>query len=221
MFKLILLISFKMICGSSAEISNVVVDLSHWNNVDFAQAKAAGIVAVVHKATEGREYVDRKYVSRRVLAEKEGLLWGAYHFATGIDPVAQADHFLRTVGNTTGVLLMLDLEERKGTEMTPDQAELFVKRIKEKTSHYPMLYGNRYYLRPFNKENLNKCSLWIAHYTSRSEPSIPEHRNSWTLWQYTDGKIGGMPMTVNGIGPCDRNRYKGTSQQLTNKWPNL
>ena len=35
-------------------IINVVVDLSHHNDpVDFVRAKAAGIVGVIHKATQG------------------------------------------------------------------------------------------------------------------------------------------------------------------------
>jgi len=37
-----------------AEPLNVVVDISHHNgNPDFAQAAAAGIVGVIHKATQG------------------------------------------------------------------------------------------------------------------------------------------------------------------------
>lgn len=222
MFKVFLLVIFGIIWCSKADISNDVIDLSHWNDVDFAKVKTDGIVAVIHKATEGRRTADKKYASRRALAEKQGLLWGAYHFAIGGNPVEQADHFLKTVGNNTnGVLLMLDLEERKGPEMTPDEAEQFVKRIKEKTGRYPMLYGTKFYLRPFNKPHLNKCSLWIAHYTGAVAPNLPEHRTSWVLWQYTDGKVGGTPKTVNGIGPCDRNRYNGPAKQLRNSWPHL
>ena len=48
---------------------NVVVDLSHHNEtVDFAKMKAAGIVGVIHKATQGLTYVDETYAGRRVEA---------------------------------------------------------------------------------------------------------------------------------------------------------
>nr|BBE08147.1 B-type lysozyme [Plautia stali] len=221
MFKFILLLCFGMIWATNGEISNVVIDLSHWNNVNFTKAKADGIVAVVHKATQGARGVDETYATRRILAENEGLLWGAYHFGTKGTPVKQADHFLATVGDTKGVLLMLDVEENKGKEMSPSEAEEFVKRIKEKTGRYPIIYGNRYFLRPYHLENLNECPLWISHYTSASQPTLPSQRSSWTLWQYTDGKLGGSPKTVNGIGPCDRDRYNGSIQQLKNRWPNL
>ena len=63
---------------------NVVIDLSHFNNVtDFNAVKADGIVGVIHKATEGHGYTDPTYLSRRSQALAAGLWWGAYHFAHG------------------------------------------------------------------------------------------------------------------------------------------
>ena len=61
-----------------AEPINVVVDLSHHNaNVDFKKLRAGGIVGVIHKATQGTGFVDKKYEERRQIALDEGLLWGA------------------------------------------------------------------------------------------------------------------------------------------------
>jgi len=35
------------------------IDISHWQNFpDFEQVRAAGVVAMIHKATEGTSYVD-------------------------------------------------------------------------------------------------------------------------------------------------------------------
>ena len=55
-------------------------------------------------------------------ALQAGLLWGAYHYANGSDPVRQADHFLSVVSSSwaqanpavrpsAGVLLVLDFEK--------------------------------------------------------------------------------------------------------------
>ena len=45
---------------------NVVIDLSHFNEVsDFNLVKADGIVGVIHKATEGIDYIDPRYFTRR------------------------------------------------------------------------------------------------------------------------------------------------------------
>gem|GEM_PF-5139123 len=93
---------------------NVVIDISHWNeSVDFKLAKEDGILGVIHKATQGLEYVDPKYAERRKAAEEEGHLWGAYHFGVGENGKGQAEHFLETVGDNSQVLLALDIEENR------------------------------------------------------------------------------------------------------------
>ncbi|TMC62946.1 MAG: hypothetical protein E6J17_05685, partial [Chloroflexi bacterium] len=50
--------------------------------------------------------------------------------------------------------------------------------------------------------------LWIAHWTTSAEPSVPGGGwggNGWTFWQYTsDGSVPGI------AGRVDLNRYKGT-----------
>ena len=56
---------------------NVVIDLSHHNNnVDFAKVVAAGVLGVIHKATQGTTTVDPLYAQRRGEALAAGLLWG-------------------------------------------------------------------------------------------------------------------------------------------------
>ena len=73
----------------------LVIDIYHGDPVqDFARVKAAGIVGVIHKASQGGAVVDQSYASRRKLALAAGLKWGAYHFFDfTASPVAQADHF--------------------------------------------------------------------------------------------------------------------------------
>ena len=65
---------------------NVVVDISHHNgNVNLARAREDGILGVIQKATQGQSFEDPTYRRNRRKAEDAGLLWGAYHFATGSD----------------------------------------------------------------------------------------------------------------------------------------
>jgi lysozyme len=47
---------------------------------------------------------------------------------------------------------------------------------------------------------------------------VPPTWASWTLWQYTDGDMGPAPHSVEGIGPCDRDRFNGTPAQLARFW---
>ena len=91
---------------------NAVIDISHHNgtHIDFGKAKNDGIVGIIHKATQGQSGTDPMYNANRTKTQAAGLLWGAYHFATGSNGLTQAQHFLTVVGNDPKVLLVLDFE---------------------------------------------------------------------------------------------------------------
>jgi hypothetical protein len=44
---------------------DTIVDINHDNEIDFAKAQTNGIVAIIHKASEGATFKDDKYRSRR------------------------------------------------------------------------------------------------------------------------------------------------------------
>jgi lysozyme len=94
-----------------------VIDMYHGNTVqtgDFAALRNAGIMAIIHKASQGLRYRDPEYTARRDAAQAAGMLWGAYHFLDSTDPVAQADAFLEASGisapNSGPILLACDFE---------------------------------------------------------------------------------------------------------------
>src|SRR5438067_2613176 len=76
--------------------SNSVVNMSHYDLVraDFVAMKNEGVVGVIHEATFPRLRRDSRYFERQAAASQAGLLWGAYHFADGTNPIQQADHFV-------------------------------------------------------------------------------------------------------------------------------
>lgn len=198
-------------------IKNVIVDLSHWNqSVNFKLAKEDEILGIIHKATQGLEYVDPKYAERRKAAEEKGLLWGAYHFGIGANGKDQAEHFLEVVGESSKVLLALDIKDNGGNNITPKQAEDFVNRVYRVTGHLPLIYGSPYFINDFATPILTKCPLWVARW--RRRPKLPRGWKEWALWQYTDGKSGEEPHLVKGIGPCDRNKFNGTLEDLKRFW---
>ncbi|GFR05362.1 glycosyl hydrolases 25 family protein [Trichonephila clavata] len=197
---------------------NAVIDLSHWNqDIDFRLTKEDGILGIIHKATQGLKYVDGEYAKRRKVAEEEEILWGAYHFGVGENGKDQANHFLETVGDHSQVLLALDIEENQsGKNITPKQAEDFVNRVYVVTGRLPLIYGNAHFLKDFATPTLTECPLWLAKWGG--EPTLPIGWRNWTLWQYTDGKSGEKPNSVEGIGPCDRNKFNGTLEELKDFW---
>src|SRR5262245_2377 len=80
-------------------LNKAVIDISHWNPVDsFVEAKADGVIGVIHKVTESTNYVDPTYNGNKEAAKAAGLLWGAYHFLRPGDMKAQAQYFISKIG---------------------------------------------------------------------------------------------------------------------------
>jgi lysozyme len=223
-----------------------VVNLSHYDMMrpDFATIKRQGIGGVIHEATYPPFARDAKYLDRQMAALQAGLLWGAYHYGNGSDPIRQADHFLSVVSNawsqaspavrpSTGVLLVLDFEKNghyPGGTMRPEQAVAFVERIRERTGVYPGVYSGEYHLRQVlnspkvtnaQKRILTNCWLWIANY--HYEPRATAPWNYWALWQYTgDGKCGlprsSYPVSVANIRKAELNIFRGSRNDLEDFW---
>lgn len=199
--------------------TNAVIDISHHQTVlSFGQMKEAGIVGILHKATQDTGYIDPTYADHKAEAESAGLLWGAYHFGSGSDPTEQANHFLDVVGDPTGILLALDFEQDTTdgqTTMSLAQAESFVTTVQQRTGKWPGLYGGSLIkqLLGNNKDPvLANCFLWLTEWEV-AQPDVPANWQTWTFWQYTNTG------TVPGIsGVCDRDTFNGTQQQLTDFW---
>jgi lysozyme len=204
--------------------ANAVVDLSHHNDVvDLARAKGNGILGVIHKATQGTTYTDGKYGTNRQQASDAGLFWGAYHFGIGGDGVAQADHFLSVVSPGSDDLIVLDFEANpQGPSMTLEEARAFVTHIHDQTGRFPGLYAG-HYLKELLGTNtdplLARCWFWLAQFGPT--PVVPANWNTWTFWQYTDGGLGPTPHEVDGIGPCDRDKFNGDEAALKTFWTQL
>src|SRR3954469_16389204 len=91
---------------------DAVIDISHNVRVsDFNLVRKSNILAVIHKATEGGDWVDPSYTDRRGQAEAAGLMWGAYHFGTRqYSGTRQAQAFLAVTRPGPRTLVALDFE---------------------------------------------------------------------------------------------------------------
>src|SRR5216117_1660540 len=225
-----------------------VVNLSHYDMMrpDFTTMKHQGIVGVIHEATYPPFVRDPKYLDRQMGALQAGLLWGAYHYANGSDPIRQADHFLSVVSSSwaqanpavrpsAGVLLVLDFEKNghyPGGTMRADQAVAFVERIRSRTGVYPGIYSGEYHLGQVlnspkvtaaQRSMLTKCWLWIANYHYEQRATAPW--DFWHLWQYCgDGKCdlprAAYPTSVANIRKAERNIFRGSRSALEDFWQN-
>lgn len=201
----------------------MVIDISHHQKiVDFKKARAAGVVGVVHKATQGTHFVDGKYAARKKAALQAGLLWGAYHFGTGNDVDRQVSHFLQATKPDSTFLLVLDFEkneQKPENSMSLAQARAFLNELEKRSGQHPTIYTGHYmYDVAGNKPDakLAQYRVWWARYgeISKPQPTWPDY---W-LWQYTDGHHGPKPRHVDGIGYCDCDHFDGSEADLRASW---
>jgi lysozyme len=205
-----------------ATINRKVLDISHHNTVkSWTEVKAAGIVGIIHKATEGTSYIDPDYADRFFNATNSGLLWGAYHFANGNDVTKQVDNFLRTVGINNETLYALDWEDDPGgNTMNRSQAQEFLELIEKKTGRKGVVYSGNTAKEKLGSDNypyFGAHRLWLAQYGDAPVPQA-----SWDqewLWQYSDGQKGPSPRGCPGVtGYVDTNSWRGTDDELRKQW---
>jgi lysozyme len=201
--------------------TDVIIDISHHNGTpNLANAQQAGILAIIHKATQGSTFVDPMYQPNLGQALALGMLWGAYHFGNGDDGVSQAEFFLSTVKPAPGTLLVLDFESNTaGSTMSLQEARDFVSHVETLTGFWPGLYGGSYLKEQLGTQIdpiLQNCWLWLAQYGPTAV--LPPGWSQWTLWQYTDGHIVPETNPIPGISPCDRDYYSGAAAALPGKW---
>ena len=220
---------------------NAVIDIHHANTVrSFAAARDdSGILAVIHKASEG-DWIDPAHDQRRTMAQSAGLLWGSYHFGTRQHPGAtQARIFLNAATPDPDTLMVLDLElnERApGNSMEIGAAEDFVREVLSVTGRLPMLYVHPVWADGESQRGrslggaiqpgtlLAACDLWLADY--RFEPELPRAwaLRGWKMWQFAgDDPNGGGPFRdqsrmVKGIDRCDRSVFAGGRDDLLRYW---
>lgn len=223
---------------------DAVIDISHNVTVsDFnAVRNRSGILGVIHKSSEGGDWIDPSYAIRRQQAVSAGLLWGAYHFGTrSYSGEKQAATFLAAARPAPDTLIALDFEpndHNPRNTMTLQQAEQFVNTVARATGRLPLLYTQSNWAnglrcgrarlslgKPIDGRSiLSRCELWLADY--REEPEVPMawQGRGWKLWQYagddSDDKAayGTVPRSVAGLSHSDRNIFSGNTSDLYRFW---
>jgi lysozyme len=201
----------------------VVIDISHHNSsVDFGKVRAAGVVGVIHKATQGSTYVDPQYAKRKKAAVQAGLMWGAYHFGTGADVDAQVSNFVSATKPDGSFLLVMDFERNEpdpGNSISLAQGRTFLAALEKKTTQRPTVYTGSYMYDLIGKKAdpvLSKYRVWWARYSAN--PQLHPTWQKYWLWQYTDGHNGPQPRAVDGAGYCDCDHSDDSEADLRASW---
>ncbi|WP_431050185.1 glycoside hydrolase family 25 protein [Roseateles sp. L2-2] len=207
---------------------NAFVDISHWQQtVDLDAAHAAGLVGMMHKATQGASFVDPTWAARARKARELGLLIGAYHLCTNQLVEDQIDRFLDTIatsGSSAGVVPVLDWQHiaipSQGT-MTQTSLVEMINQFHDRTGIYPMLYCGYWALANLAPRQgtgtLRSCPLWQGFYSSHFG-WLSDIWDDWTMLQYTDGTLGPSPHEFPGLGTVARDTFNGTLENARNFW---
>tara|TARA_R100000935_G_scaffold58415_2_gene95330 strand:+ start:4015 stop:4563 length:549 start_codon:yes stop_codon:yes gene_type:complete len=150
--------------------NQIIIDSYGLNTIDFEKlATDKKVVGLIHKATEGSTFNDRKFKARREASKKNDLLFGSYHLGLAGDPIKQAKFYLKTIGNHENEILALAIERVDSKFMSLAEAEEFIKYIFNETGKYPLLYINHIVYKEINSKYddnsvFSKCLLWYARF---------------------------------------------------------
>ncbi|MFD0598060.1 GH25 family lysozyme [Catellatospora coxensis] len=202
------------------------IDVSHHQGtINWDKVADKGAKFVYAKVTEGVHYVDASFKDNHSGARKNGILFGAYHFARPdkTNGRTQADFFLdraqyRNDGRSLPPMLDIEWPYKLGGKLVApgpcwgkSKSELvrfirdFTQRVRERTGSATMIYTNPNWWNPCTGKNADFGDhyLFISSYTDKVR-GLPAGWDRWTLWQYANhGKL-----------PGDQNVFNGTMADL-------
>ena len=193
------------------------IDISRWQNkIDFTKLSKTNVKFIFIKATQGIKTVDSSFKETWKNLQNLGILHSAYHFfQSNLDPIQQAEHFIKTVGvlGDRHLPLVADVERWETGDLQDsgklqDSVESFLKKVEAESGKKPILYTGSAFSRSYLGTRFGGYPLWVAHY-GPPKPKISSAWKDWTFWQYTDqGKVDGIQTNT------DMNWFNGTEQEL-------
>ncbi len=167
------------------------IDVSHYEPpVDWAKAKAGGVVKMYTKASEGLGHIDVYLHKHADAAKAAGVQTGAYHFFhAGMDGVDQAKIYLKAIeGMSFELPHCLDWEGSSGDGRK--DAKKWLDYVEAATGRLPIIYGGESHFRELAlDESFARYPLWMAHYaTTEAKLRIPGPWKKLYGWQYTDAE---------------------------------
>lgn len=166
---------------------------------------------LIVKATEGTGYTDIQLKRNQSEARRVGLALGYYAFVhpeLGNDPIAEADYFLKAVGELKeGEVLALDYEPPTTTQVQAhvDWCRKWLDHVFEKTGVRPLIYLNQAIISKLNWQSVidGSYGLWIAAYTydpNNNDFNAGEFKfavmQQWTSSQQVPGLLGNIDGNV-------------------------
>lgn len=197
-------------------------DISHHRKSFDVLTYAKKYKLLIHKTTQGASMVDPKWNDRKYMCDDAKLKIVGYHFYNCyIDPIKQAEHYLKNHGDFKGLNPIIDFEtegsKQKESDLIADIENFYLclKHVQKATGLTPIIYANLLCLQRLQLDKkFAEFYIWPARY-NKYMMFVPYPWTPDKLFarQYSDGgrvyshpdypnKFDGVNDTV-----CDSNIY--------------
>ena len=193
------------------------IDVSRWQGeIDWRQARNAGVSFAYIKATEGGDIEDPKFQTYWTGARQAGVPRGAYHYFYFCRPAAQqARWFIKHVPRDPGALPpVLDMEwtpHSPTCTLRPDGATVrreamrFLDMLEAHYGRRPVVYTTVDFYQDTGIGNLPGIEFWLRSVAGHPAQVYPGA--AWQLWQYSGtGRVPGI------AGDVDLNVFRGSPE---------
>lgn len=205
------------------------IDVSDYDDfVNWQQVRKAGFSFAFAKATEGGTFKAETFPGNWRRMQGAGVIRGAYHFFRPlIDSSKQARNFIDYVTSVEPIQPedlppALDLEHfpdkvRKEWESISkaervSRVRKWIDIVEEEIQRKPIIYTSFGFWDSYMSgvKDFSSYPLWVANFTSRPKPVIPNEWSTWTFWQYSETtEIPGIPTPDE-----DGDRFNGSLSEL-------
>lgn len=176
------------------------IDVSnHQGTIDWDDVASDDVSYVYMKATEGKDFVDKRFAENWSGAASAGIARGAYHFFTLCSPgAAQAANFLRVVPTDPQALApAVDLEYSGGCSERPDNATFqrelrtFIETVESAVGKEVVVYAMPSFTKRYPIAGTWVRDRWVRRLFRRPTD------NGWAIWQVSDrGLVKGIDEPV-------------------------
>lgn len=191
------------------------IDVSRWQgDINWQQARDAGVSFAYIKATEGGDVADPKFQDYWAGSRRAGVARGAYHYFYFCRPAAQqARWFIKHVPRDPNALPhVLDMEwtpHSPTCTIRPDgahvrrEAKRFLDMLEAHYGRRPILYATVDFYQETGIGRLQGTEFWLRSVAGHPAQVYPGA--GWSFWQYSGtGKVPGIS------GDVDLNVFRGS-----------
>ncbi|MDD4529704.1 MAG: GH25 family lysozyme [Bacteroidales bacterium] len=184
---------------------------SHQDEIEWERVSNDNIKFCFIKATEGKDFVDKRYKENYIGARENNILIGAYHFFRfGSSGKEQAQNFIKNVAiEHLDFPPVLDVERHGNyfsfykTNQIRVEIKNYLQEIERLYSIKPIIYTNLDGYQKYIEGYFPQYEIWICKICS--EPQ----NHHWSFWQYSHkGEVSGISTKV------DLNTFNGSEEDF-------